>query len=322
MLQTTNNSQYRALASPWRRASSDRTVSLRTAAYSLFSFRRPNEQHLKTQKPSNTAARPFLPTSAIAERRADPTGQNPGIPRLLVGTPTDAAIRQNHRLCERPLPVVSFYMRNLTWAIALLAGAGMMAVGCREPGGPRLSYQTFTYGEGYAPLPFAVGVLNDGNVPGHVDRVEAKILSVTPIPGRGLALPSPEEFKHQVHLFGHERAGDDAKPLPAGTAMVLPTDKTSEVWCALEWSLPDEAPPMLVVCSASFVLSYHGEPVVETPPQTVALQSQPGILENMTAAPVRSRKRAAKIVEMLSAVEGERSQGVRELVEHMEAAVR
>jgi hypothetical protein len=211
-------------------------------------------------------------------------------------------------------------MKYRTHALAVVAGAGLGALGCQDATGPRLTYQTITYGEGYAPLPFAVGVLNDGDEPGNIDRVEAKILSVTPIPGRGLAVFSAEDFKHQVHLFGHERARDDAEPLPEGTAMVLPTDKTSEVWCALEWSLPDEAPPMLAVCSATFVLSYQGEPVVETPPMAVAIQSQPGILENMTAAPVRSRKRAAKILKLLSGLQGEQSQGVEDLIEHMTAA--
>ena len=211
-------------------------------------------------------------------------------------------------------------MRILTGI--LLAACGLSAAGCGKSGDARLTYQSITYGEGYAPLPFAVGVANDGVADGHVDRVEAKIFVVTPIPGRGLTVPVTEDFKQQVHLFGHERAGDDAEPLPAGTAMTLPVDKTSEVWCALEWSLPDDAPPMLVACSASFVLSYQGRPVVETPPQAVMLQSQPGILENMSAAPVKSRKTAAKIVELLSAAPGERSEGVRALFEHMEAAAR
>jgi hypothetical protein len=203
-----------------------------------------------------------------------------------------------------------------------VAGAALGALGCQDATGPRLNYQTLTYGEGFSPLPFAVGVLNDGKVPGYIDRVDAKVHNFTPLPGRGLTVPEKEDFKHQVHLFGHERAGDDAEPLPKGTAMTLPTGKTSEVWCALEWSLPDDAPPMLAACSVTFVLSSQGEVLLETPPQAVMVQSQPGILEQMSAAPVRSRKRAARIVALLSAVQGQRSQGLQDLLEHMEEAAK
>jgi hypothetical protein len=211
-------------------------------------------------------------------------------------------------------------MRNFLLALGCVAAASGSLPGCGPQADPQLAYKSITYGEGYAPLPFAVAVANDGPAAGHVDRVEATILSVAPIPGRGLTLLSPKDFQHEVHLFGHERAGVDAEPLPQGTAMTLPRHKISEVWCALEWTLPEDAPPMLVVCSASFRLSYRGDVLLETPAHAVVLQSQPGILENMTAAPVRSRRRAKRVVELLSTAPGEKSQGVIDLLEHMRQA--
>jgi hypothetical protein len=209
-------------------------------------------------------------------------------------------------------------MRKSIAALWLLMSLGP---GCGPAGTPRLSFKAIYYGEGFAPLPFAVGVTNNGKAVGFVDRVDAKVHGVTPIPGPGLGVAPAEDFKYRVVLFGDERAGENAVPLPAGTAMALPLDRTTDVWCALEWKLPEDAPPMLAACSVSFVLSYQDEILLETPAQAVMVQSRPGILEKMSAARVESAELAAQTVELLLGVEGERSRGLQDLLEHMQAAL-
>jgi hypothetical protein len=208
-------------------------------------------------------------------------------------------------------------MRIPTLVLGIALGVSLGAVGCDSADAPRMAFCSINYGEGYAPLPFAVGVLNDGRNEGHIDRVDAKIHSVTLIPGPGLTAPPAEDFRYETFLFGEEQAGVDARPLPKGSAMTLPVDKTADVWCALRWTLPDDAPPMLAACSVSFVLSYQGQILLETPPQAVMLQSQPGILERMSAAPAPSKKHAVTMAGLLSGIAGERSPGFQGLLDHM-----
>jgi hypothetical protein len=208
-------------------------------------------------------------------------------------------------------------MRTSSRLVYVLFACSWAWLGCDHSDDPDLSYSSINYGEGFAPLPFAVGVTNQGRAEGRIDRADARVLSMTPIPGPGLEMQSAEDFRYRLFLFGDEHAGDSARPLPPGAAVRLPADKTTDVWCALEWSLPEDAPPMLAACSVKFLLSYKGEVLVETPTQAVIVQSKPGILEKMTATRADNAEQAAKTVEILSSVQGKPSEGLRQLLNHL-----
>lgn len=130
----------------------------------------------------------------------------------------------------------------------------------------------------------------------------------------------PNSFQFAMHIMGETEDGNLVALAPGDSAPVVPAHGSATVFGAIEWIVPEGAPPLLAIMNAEFAaLDADDMPICQSAKCAIVLQSEPGALHAAVASTAATSEAAAAVADHMVTLEGRRSPAFRELLKSVEA---
>ena len=195
----------------------------------------------------------------------------------------------------------------------LFVGALILLVsGCRgEPSGAKVSFVETRVDESQSPLPFVIALANSGGVATDVDGISIEVVESVVLPSSDKAGDGDDP--------GVVNTSDCRIEIREGHPTAVPARGDGVACGFVEWEWPQGAPAAVAAVSARFRVTLADGATILTSPRALLLSSDAGEVGAMIDGLTLDRDEAAKLLDRVEALPGERTENVERLLEKLQA---